>query len=93
MSPPAEVVAAGTVAALGFLWALRRGGVERQRSSKMLVVGEAAVGKTSVAKALCRLPYHRDEPQTHGVHLDLLELAHPEDAEATMRLNVWDFGG
>jgi len=39
------------------------------------------------------LPYDSEEPQTHGVHLDPLELPHPVFADKTMRLNVWDFGG
>lgn len=91
-NPPPEVVAAGMSAVLEFLRALRDGGAE-QWVSKMLVVGEPMVGKTSVTKALCDLPYDRDEPPTHGVHLDPLDLPHPSRAGTVMRLNVWDFGG
>lgn len=92
VSPPPEVCIGGTAAILVFLQEVQRG-VAVQWSSKMLVVGESAVGKTSVSKALCRLPYNRDEPQTHGVHLDVLTLNHPQLADIKMTLNVWDFGG
>ncbi|GAA1008405.1 hypothetical protein Aple_070030 [Acrocarpospora pleiomorpha] len=95
VSPPPEICAAGGGSALAFLRALQGGSAE-QWLSKMLVVGEAAVGKTSVAKALCGLPYDPREPQTHGVHLDPLDLPHPSHIDQPgpgMRLNVWDFGG
>lgn len=91
MSPPPEVVASGTKSVLTFLQALVDS--DRQWVSKMLVVGEAAVGKTSVAKQLCALEYDRAEPQTHGVHVDRLDLDHPTQPDVRMSLNVWDFGG
>jgi hypothetical protein len=92
VSPPAEVCAAGTEAVLAFLRGLRDSAAE-EWMSKMLVVGEAAVGKTSVTKALCGLPYDPAEPQTHGVHVDPLVLGHPSRVNQQMHLNVWDFGG
>ena len=91
-SPPQEIQVGGLKAVLAFLRARQEGAVD-QWTSKMLVVGEAAVGKTSVTKALCELTYDPHEPQTHGVHVDPLALAHPEIPETTMTLNVWDFGG
>jgi internalin A len=91
-SPPPEVCAGGTQAVLAFLRGLREGTAE-EWTSKMLVVGEAAVGKTSVTKGLCGLPYDPAEPQTHGVHVDPLVLDHPARADRQMQLNVWDFGG
>jgi hypothetical protein len=92
VSPPPEVCAGGAGAVLVFLQELQRSAL-LQWSSKMLVVGEPAVGKTSVSKALCGLPYDRNEPQTHGVHVDELTIVHPQLADTRMALNVWDFGG
>ncbi|MFC1431452.1 COR domain-containing protein [Streptacidiphilus sp. N1-3] len=91
-SPPPEICASGTRAVLAFMRALLQES-DAQWSSKMLVVGEAAVGKTSVSKALCGLAYDPAEPQTHGVHVDELRLSHPQAPDTTMALNVWDFGG
>jgi len=51
VNPPPEILAAGTRAVVAFLRALQQDS-DQQWSSKMLVVGEAAVGKTSVSKAL-----------------------------------------
>jgi internalin A len=51
VSPPPEICAAGKTAMPAFLRALQEGG-EEQWFSKMVVVGEAAVGKTSVTKAV-----------------------------------------
>ena len=94
VSPPQEVRAVGMAAVLTFLRALlREKGGEEQWSSKMLVVGEPGVGKTSVTKQLCGLRYDPDEAKTHGVHVDALLLAHPGRPDTQMRLNVWDFGG
>jgi hypothetical protein len=50
-SPLREVLAQGTEAVLAFLQALAESPVERWRS-KALIVGEATVGKTSLAKQL-----------------------------------------
>ena len=91
-TPPTEICAAGTRSVLTFLRELGRDRQD-QWASKLLIVGEAAVGKTSVYKALCGLPYDPGEPQTHGVHVDTLTLAHPDRDDVTMRLGVWDFGG
>jgi internalin A len=92
ITPPSEVCAGGSSGVLAFLRSLQQG-AELQWLSKMLVVGEAAVGKTSVTKALCGLPYDSSEPQTHGVHIDPLHLEHPDHPDVRMELTVWDFGG
>jgi small GTP-binding protein len=59
--------------------------------AKVLVVGEAEVGKTSLIKQLMELgDFDPNENTTHGIvtHRWPLELA-----DRTVRLNVWDFGG
>ena len=90
-NPPPEVCSSDTADLLEYLRAVRDTG-EAQWQSRMIVVGEAAVGKTSVTKALCGLSYDPDEPKTHGVHLDPLDLS-AELQSPQARLNVWDFGG
>ncbi|UCE61188.1 MAG: GTP-binding protein [Phycisphaerales bacterium] len=58
--------------------------------AKVLVVGEAEVGKTSLIKRLLGLEFDPNEDQTHGIvthHWNLPQ------ANRTVRLNVWDFGG
>ena len=75
---------------LAFLRDLAKAGV-RQWTSKVLVLGEATVGKTSLTKQLTGGLYDQYEGQTHGVHVEQLDLPHPDGQ--VMRLSVWDFGG
>jgi len=91
-SPPIEVQAQGTEAVLAFLRALAESSVKRWRS-KILIVGEATVGKTSLAKQLIGETFDPDERQTHGVRVSSVPVIHPERPGVTMDLDVWDFGG
>ena len=92
-SPPPEVRAGGLRAVLAFLGALLDSGTVRRWESKLLIVGEAAVGKTSLYTQLTDGEYDPKEPQTHGVHVGRLPLDHPGEPGAVMQLAAWDFGG
>ena len=91
-SPPAEVEEQGTKAVLVYL---REQLKERKRQwvSKLLIVGEGGVGKTSLLRALRGEGFVEGLETTHGIGVDRLELAHPSEAAVTMELNTWDFGG
>lgn len=63
--------------------------------SKLLLVGEGRVGKTSLSKAL-RIPDYQleDEQSTEGIDIQSWTLPKAETGLAEdFRLNVWDFGG
>ena len=92
LAVPREVLQAGTAAVLTFLRA-RKGGSAPQWRSKVLVVGEGQVGKTSIVKALAGEPHNPAEPTTHGMRIRDLSLKHPEHAGVDMSLSFWDFGG
>ncbi len=91
-SPPPPVVEQGTEAILRYLRERDRRG-ERQWVSKLLVVGEGGVGKTSLLKSLRGEDFDTEEPTTHGIRVESLELGHPREDGVTMQLNTWDFGG
>ena len=57
---------------------------------KLLVVGEANVGKTSIIQRLIWDKYDPHQSQTHGIERYEWLVQH-NDAE--IQLNVWDFGG
>ncbi len=71
--------------------------------AKVLVVGEAEVGKTSLIKQLFGIgEFDLREDQTHGIVIHRHDLTvkspHPGplpegEGDRTVRLNVWDFGG
>ncbi len=64
----------------------------RQWASKLILVGEGGVGKTSVLKQLLDEGFDPEEDTTHGIQIRELKLAHPTE-DATMLLKAWDFGG
>ncbi len=65
--------------------------------AKVLVVGEAAVGKTSLIKRLLKKgKFNPKEDQTHGIvthRWDLPIKKSGKKEKRNVRLNVWDFGG
>ncbi|MDI6792753.1 MAG: COR domain-containing protein [bacterium] len=65
----------------------------RQWVSKLLIVGEGGVGKTALLRSLRGEPFDHQLSTTHGIRIESLELAHPTEANVTMQLNAWDFGG
>ena len=63
-----EVLSAGTQAVLAFLKA-SQGATAPQWASKVLVVGDSSVGKTSLVRALLDQPHNPAEPTTHGLQI------------------------
>ncbi len=58
--------------------------------TKVIFVGEGAVGKTSVMKQLMNLQFNPNEPETKGININELTVKHNE---TDINLNLWDFGG
>ncbi|NIP41904.1 MAG: GTPase, partial [candidate division Zixibacteria bacterium] len=90
--PPAEVVKQGTQAILAYLREQMKE-KKRQWVSKLLLVGEGGVGKTSLLRSLRGEDFIEGLETTHGIGVDKFELAHPIDTDMAMELNTWDFGG
>lgn len=91
--PPREIVENGTDAVLDYLRGRLDPTSTPQWTSKLIVIGEAAVGKTSLTRALAGEAVRADEPQTHGVRTTALEFDHPKTKDVRLRLHTWDFGG
>ncbi|MFG3363041.1 COR domain-containing protein, partial [Streptomyces griseofuscus] len=94
-TPPPEIISAGVQAVVSFLAAMGRNPV-RQWASKVVVVGEGRVGKTSLLRALRGEPHNHQEESTHGLTVDGFDLPHPhsrQGEDVVMHLSTWDFGG
>ena len=89
---PPEVINQGTTALFAYLAAQLKA-TTRQWVSKMLVVGQGGVGKTSLLRTLRGELFNEKEDTTHGIEIHSLNMAHPQFNDIMMRLNTWDFGG
>lgn len=96
-SPPKAVVEQGSSATMRFLKEIdvqsSSGDQHRLWTSKLMIVGEGGVGKTSLVKALKGEAYDKSEYTTHGIRLESIEIQHPQEQSVQMHLNIWDFGG
>jgi GTPase SAR1 family protein len=61
--------------------------------AKLLIVGEAGAGKTTLAKKIEDRDYvlKEDEPTTEGI--DVIKWEFPLQQNKNFRVNIWDFGG
>ena len=92
LTPPAEVVAQGTEAVLAFLQELSRDHIFRYEA-KLILVGDAGVGKSSLLRALHCRAFEASLETTRGIEVDTLTLPHLTLPDQSLQLNVWDFGG
>ncbi|MBK8557952.1 MAG: hypothetical protein IPL65_20385 [Lewinellaceae bacterium] len=71
---------------------------------KIILVGNATSGKTSLSKVLRGEPFNSKENSTHGIQISEWLLSPTElrnilpgqadmDLQETLRVNIWDFGG
>ncbi|WP_329264930.1 leucine-rich repeat domain-containing protein [Streptomyces pseudovenezuelae] len=89
---PPEVLAAeeeGTDELLNFLRLLHSEG-ELIHEAKLVLVGEGAVGKSTLLAALRGEAWVEDRDTTHGIEIRPVEVTHNG---AQITLNSWDFGG
>ena len=83
----------GLPALMAYLRSLEQ--AEPLYETKLVLVGEGGVGKTTLLKALTGKGPKQNEPTTHGVSIDIhsMHLPHPEKQGVNIQFNAWDFGG
>ncbi|MCB0855796.1 MAG: hypothetical protein KDD63_26425, partial [Bacteroidetes bacterium] len=90
--PPEEITVKGNAAILNYLKELQEGDVVVYEA-KLLIIGEAGAGKTTLARKLGdpNAPMPKDKDTTKGIEVNPLLMQ--EKGEADFTMHIWDFGG
>ncbi|MDQ1350768.1 MAG: internalin, partial [Acidobacteriota bacterium] len=87
--PPLEIIKKGGKAIKAYFDSLKEDTLPLNEV-KVLLVGDGAAGKTSLAKLLLGLPFDKHEPQTHGINIDDRTF---QVGDQEIITHLWDFGG
>lgn len=92
-TPPPEVVNKGAGAVMSYFRQLEAEGIDYLHEAKLLIVGEAGAGKTTLSKKIVNPGYQlsSDEKTTEGI--DVMRWQFPLSDGRMFRVNLWDFGG
>jgi internalin A len=91
-TPPLEVVEKGVEAIRDYFRQVEAVGLDHLYEAKLLIVGEAGAGKTTLAKKIDDPDYQlREEETTRGI--DVARWSFPMENSQTFWVNIWDFGG
>ncbi|MEH2143004.1 COR domain-containing protein [Nostoc sp.] len=90
--PPPEIVAKGIRAIQNYFQQLQAEGTDYLYEAKLLIVGEAGAGKTTLAKKIEDQNYQlREEDSTKGI--EVIQWRFPMENGREFQINIWDFGG
>ena len=89
-TPPVEIVKQGKQAIIDYYLALEEEPDRLLNESKLILIGDGGVGKTSLVKRLIGQDFNQQESQTHGININTLSL---KDKDNDIKLHCWDFGG
>ncbi|MDO5980565.1 COR domain-containing protein [Flavivirga spongiicola] len=89
--PPKEYLNQGTEAVLNYFSQLELQGGEYLYEAKLLIVGDGAVGKTSLALKLMDRKNELSKNDTKGI--DIYNLKFKTINSGDFIINIWDFGG
>ncbi|MEH2356125.1 COR domain-containing protein [Nostoc sp.] len=90
--PPPEVVEKGIKAIKDYFRQIQVEGIDYLCEAKLLIVGEAGAGKTTLAKKIKDQNYQlREEDPTKGI--EVIQWRFPMEKGREFRVNIWDFGG
>ena len=94
LAMPPEIVNQWTApsAILNYVQQIESEGKVLVHEAKLLIVGEAGAGKTTLANKLLNPNYAlKEEETTDGINVLCWE--YPLNSSETFRVNIWDFGG
>ncbi|NEP34707.1 COR domain-containing protein, partial [Moorena sp. SIO3B2] len=91
--PPPEVVSKGVGSIKQYFRQLKQEGKDYIYEAKLLIVGEAGAGKTSLAKKIQDPQYQLQDNQQSTEGIDVIKWSFPLDNVREFNVNIWDFGG
>lgn len=92
-SPPIEVAYKGIEAIKNYFRQIKSEGQDYIYEAKLIIVGEAGAGKTSLSKKIENHDFQlkKDEESTKGI--DVIQWRFRLENEHVFKVNIWDFGG
>ncbi|MDQ7817857.1 MAG: COR domain-containing protein [Melioribacteraceae bacterium] len=94
--PPERIWKDGIAAIQNYFKQISEQGAGYLYEAKIILVGEPGAGKTSLLKKIKDPNYiipNRDEKETIGIQVEIVNFPHPNMTEVNFRANIWDFGG
>ena len=92
VKPPIEIANQGIEAIRDYFQQIKAEGSVELNEAKLLILGEAGAGKTSLAKKIISKDYQlQEEDSTQGI--DVLTWHFPTVKGQNFWVNIWDFGG
>ena len=97
VNPPIGILNRGTKAIKNYLRQLKEEGEYYIYEAKLLIVGEAGAGKTTLANKIKNHQYQLQENQASTEGIDVIKWSFPildkEKNQRKFKVNIWDFGG
>lgn len=93
VSPPPEVVARGVDAIRSYFRQLGKEGKDHIYEAKLLIVGEAGAGKTSLSNKIKYPDYILRDSELSTEGIEVIEWHFYMADGQDFRVNIWDFGG
>lgn len=92
LSLPIDIRGKGTSEIINFYRQQLEKEIDQIYEAKLIIIGEAGAGKTTLAKKIQSPEYQlQEENSTQGI--DVIEWKFTFDNDKEFRVNIWDFGG